>query len=186
MKNSISQTVVSEEIVLQKIYCIQERKVMLDNDLAELYGVPTKALKQAVKRNLKRFPDDFMFILSREEINNLRSQIVTSSWGGSRYLPMAFTEQGVAMLSSILNSDRAIQVNIQIIRIFVKIRTLIQTSQEIIEKLRILENKQGEHDQSISIIFAYLKELEKEKNEEINFKNRRLIGFQSNELKQPL
>jgi hypothetical protein len=87
---------------------------MLDRDLAELYGVETKVLKQAVRRNEKRFPEDFMFVLSNQEVRNLRSQIVTSSWGGRRYLPMAFTEQGVAMLSSVLNSDRAIQVNVQI------------------------------------------------------------------------
>jgi len=163
MSNKILQTIVPDEIILREIFYIQERKVMLDSDLAELYGVPTKALKQAVKRNIKRFPVDFMFILSSEEFTNLRSQFVTSSWGCSRYLPMAFTEQGVAMLSSVLNSDRAILVNIQIIRIFVKIRTLIQTSQDIIGKLNTLEIKLGEHDQTISVIFEYLKELERGK-----------------------
>jgi hypothetical protein len=177
MNNKISKTIVPEEIILQKIFYIREHKVMLDNDLAELYGVSTKVLKQAVKRNMKRFPEDFMFILNKEEFYNLRSHFVTSSWGGARYLPMAFTEQGVAMLSSILNSDRAISVNIQIIRIFVKIRTMIQTSHEIILKLDSLESKLGEHDQTISIIFEYLKELEKGKNEEIDFKNRKRIGF---------
>jgi len=181
MNNNISRDIVPEEIILQKIFYIREGKVMLDNDLAELYGVPTKVLKQAVKRNMKRFPKDFMFILTKEEHSNLRSQNVTSSWGGARYLPMAFTEQGVSMLSSILNSDRAILVNIQIIRIFVKIRAMIQTSQEIIVKLDSLESKLSEHDQTITVIFEYLKELEKEKNEEVVFRKRKRIGFHSNE-----
>ena len=102
------------ESITNKIYFLRDHKVMLDRDLAELYGVETKVFKQAVRRNKERFPDDFMFVLTNQEVRNLRSQIVTSSWGGRRYLPMAFTEQGVAMLSSVLNSDRAIQVNVQI------------------------------------------------------------------------
>jgi hypothetical protein len=106
------------EIIQQKIHEIRGHKVMLDVDLAELYGVQTKVFKQAVKRNLKRFPADFMFELTKTGFINLRSQFVTSSWGGSRYLPFAFTEQGVAMLSSILNSDKAIEMNISIVRAF--------------------------------------------------------------------
>jgi hypothetical protein len=180
MSETISHTSIPDEIILQKIFFIRERKVMLDSDLAELYGVPTKALKQAVKRNLKRFPDDFMFICSNEEFSDLRSHFVTSNRGGVRYLPMVFTEQGVAMLSSILNSERAILVNIQIIRIFVKMRDLIQTSREILGKLNSMESKLGEHDQAISIIFEYLKELEKEKKEKSDIKNRKRIGFKSN------
>ena len=105
----LKEIAIADEMVLQKIYIIRDQKVMLDKDLAELYGVQTKVLKQAVKRNLNRFPLDFMFILNEKETAVLRSQIVTSSWGGSRYLPMAFTEQGVAMLSSILNSEQAIK-----------------------------------------------------------------------------
>ncbi|PQJ78422.1 ORF6N domain-containing protein [Polaribacter porphyrae] len=100
-----------DEIISNKIYLIRNQKVMLDRDLAELYQVETKRLKEAVRRNLNRFPDDFMFELTKNETQNLRSQIATSSWGGSRYVPMVFTEQGVAMLSSVLNSDRAIAVN---------------------------------------------------------------------------
>jgi len=103
--------IVPIENIANRIYLVRGIRVMLDRDLAELYGVETKALKQAVRRNTERFPEDFMFELTRQEFNNLRSQIVTSSWGGSRYLPMAFTEQGIAMLSSVLRSDRAIQVN---------------------------------------------------------------------------
>src|SRR5690242_1237901 len=117
-----------EELIFRKIYVIRDQKVLLDADLAELYGVETKVLKQAVKRNADRFPEDFMFEITDAEwrslqaniAKNLRSQIVTSSWGGSRYLPMAFTEQGVAMLSSVLKSKNAIAVNIQIMRIFVR------------------------------------------------------------------
>jgi hypothetical protein len=107
--------IIPSELIASKIYIIRRLKVMLDRDLAELYGVQTKALKQAVKRNINRFPEDFMFVLSSGEVKNLRSQFVTSSlpqWGGTRYLPMAFTEQGVAMLSSVLNSESAIEVNI--------------------------------------------------------------------------
>lgn len=177
MSDTYSNTAIPEEIILQKIFYIREMKVMLDSDLAELYGVPTKALKQAVKRNLKRFPDDFMFICTIDEFNSLRSHFVTSNRGGARYLPMAFTEQGVAMLSSILNSERAILVNIQIIRTFVKMRSLLQTSKEILGKLNAMDSKLGEHDQAISIIFEYLKELEKVKHGESEIKNRRRIGF---------
>lgn len=110
------------EEIRNRIYDIRGRQVMLDKDLAELYGVETKVLNQAVKRNAKRFPDDFMFQLKNEEWEILRSQFVTSSWGGIRYLPYAFTEQGVAMLSSVLRSDTAIEVNIRIMRTFVAVR----------------------------------------------------------------
>ncbi len=121
MPESIS---LPDEIVMRKIYLIRDLKVMIDRDLAELYGVETKKLKQAVKRNIERFPNDFMFELNQEEFENLRSQFVTSIWGGARYKPMAFTEQGVAMLSSVLNSKRAIAINIKIIRIYNKLRQL--------------------------------------------------------------
>lgn len=134
-------------------------KVMLDEDLAELYQVQTKRLKESVKRNLNRFPSDFMFQLTTEEFENLRSQIATSSWGGSRYPPMAFTEQGVAMLSGILNSDIAINVNIQIIRIFTRMRQMLITNKDILLKLEQLERKVGKHDEDIQLIFKYLKQL---------------------------
>ena len=110
------QLLVAEQKVLNKIYVIRGEKVMLDKDLSAMYGVETKQLKRQVKRNIDRFPKDFMFVLTKRELENLRSQIGTSSWGGLRYMPMAFTEQGVAMLSSILNSKTAIEVNIRIIR----------------------------------------------------------------------
>ena len=166
--------------IINKIYIIREKKVMIDRDLAELYGVDTRVLNQAVKRNLKRFPDDFMFQLTDEEFRNLRSQIVMSSWGGSRFRPMVFTEQGVAMLSSVLNSERAISVNIQIIRVFTRMRAMIESHKEILRKLEMLEKKDIELDEKVSLIFEYLKELEQTKQEETDLKQRKRIGFKTN------
>ena len=172
--------ILPDETILNKIYIIREKKVMIDRDLAELYGVDTRVLNQAVKRNLKRFPDDFMFQLTDEEFRNLRSQIVTSSWGGSRFRPMVFTEQGVAMLSSILNSERAISVNIQIIRVFTRMRAMIESHKEILKKLEMLEKKDIELDDKVTLIFEYLKELEQSKQEETDLKQRKRIGFKTN------
>ena len=150
---------IPDEIITNKIYLIRDQKVMLDTDLAELYGVETKQLKRQVRRNVERFPIDFMFELTREELDNLRSQIGTSRWGGIRYAPMTFTEQGVAMLSSVLKSERAINVNIQIIRIFTRMRQLLLTNKEILQKLEQLETKVSKHDEDVQVIFAYLKKL---------------------------
>ena len=172
--------ILPDETIIDKIYIIREKKVMIDRDLAELYGVDTRVLNQAVKRNLKRFPDDFMFQLTDEEFRNLRSQIVTSSWGGSRFRPMVFTEQGVAMLSSVLNSERAISVNIQIIRVFTRMRTMIESHKDILRKLEQLEKKDLELDEKVTLIFEYLKELEQSKQEETDLKQRKRIGFKSN------
>jgi len=119
---------------------------MLDRDLAELYGVETRVLKQAVKRNINRFPDDFMFELTKTEFENLRSQIVISSWGGLRYAPMAFTEQGVAMLSSVLRSKRAIKVNIQIMRVFIKLRKMYIHHEDLKQKIIAQERKYDRSD----------------------------------------
>ena len=171
-------SVIPDEVVMSKIYLIRSKKVMLDMALAELYGVETRTLKQQVKRNMERFPDDFMFQLTKDEFNDLRSQIVISSWGGLRYMPMAFTEQGVAMLSSVLNSKQAILVNIHIIRVFTKMRELLETHKEILQKLEKLERKDIEHDQKIILIFQYLKQLEKAKQEEIHLISRKKIGFE--------
>jgi hypothetical protein len=169
--------ILPDETIINKIYIIRDKKVMIDRDLAELYGVDTRVLNQTVKRNLKRFPDDFMFQLTDEEFRNLRSQIVTSSWGGSRFRPMVFTEQGVAMLSSVLNSERAISVNIQIIRVFTRMRAMIESHKEILKKLEMLEKKDIELDEKVSLIFEYLKELEQTKKEETDFSKRKRIGF---------
>jgi len=168
---------VPEEVIMSKIYLIRNQKVMLDMDLAELYGVETKQLKRAVRRNNLRFPSDFLFELTPEEHENLRSQFGTSSWGGIRYPPMAFTEQGVAMLSSVLNSDRAILVNIQIIRIFARMQEMLTAHKDIIEKLWQIEQKLADHDDKILLIFEYLKQLELAKQEELEIKERKRIGF---------
>lgn len=183
MDKSKNEIVIPEEIVINKIYEIRNEKVMLDMDLSELYGVETKQLKRAVRRNIKRFPADFMFELSDKEFSDLRSHFGTSSWGGTRYTPMAFTEQGVAMLSSVLNSDRAIMVNIQIIRVFTKLRNLLATHKVILQKLEQLERKDIEQDDKIMLIFEYLKQLEKAKQEELEYKNRQQIGYKPGENK---
>jgi hypothetical protein len=159
------------ERIEQAILLVRGHKVMLDADLALLYGVETKALVQAVKRNLARFPDDFMFQLTREEFDNLRSQFVTSSsWGGRRYPPYAFTERGVAMLSSVLRSERAVQVNIEIMRTFVKLRRLLATHEELARKLDALERK---YDRQFKVVFDAIRELMTPPDP----KPRRRIGF---------
>ena len=134
--------------------------VLLDRDLAAFYGVETRVLKQAVRRNIERFPKDFMFELTTEEQITLRSQNVTLKRGQhSKYLPFAFTEQGVAMLSSVLNSDRAIEVNIAIMRAFVQLRKMIASNEELARKLEELENKIEKHDEDIGLIFEAIREL---------------------------
>ena len=148
--------IVPIERVTEKIYLIRGMKVLLDRDLAKLYGVETKVFKQAVKRNINRFPEDFMFKLTGDEFKNLRSQIVTSSWGGSRYVPMAFTEQGVAMLSSVLKSDRAVQVNIQIMRAFIKMRQMYISHEDLKQKIIAMERK---YDKQFQIVFKTIKQL---------------------------
>ena len=161
------------------IYEIRGSKVMLDSDLANLYGVETKRLKESVRRNIDRFPEDFMFELTNEDVRILRSQIASSSWGGARYKPMVFTEQGVSMLSSVLNSKRAILVNIRIIRVFVRMRRIVESNTEILRKLEMLEKKDIELDEKVTLIFEYLKQLEQSKQVESDFKNRKRIGFKT-------
>jgi hypothetical protein len=129
---------------------------LIDRDLAELYGVPTRDLNKAVRRNLDRFPGDFMFQLSAQEFSNLKFQFGTSSWGGTRKLPLAFTEQGVAMLSSVLRSKRAIRVNIEIMRAFVKLRALLSSHKELAGKLEALEKK---YDEQFAVVFRAIREL---------------------------
>jgi hypothetical protein len=171
-KSNLPIIKVSEEIILEKIYMIHGVKVMLDRDLAEMYGVEVRVLNQAVKRNATRFPDDFMFQINRDEFQNLKSQIVISSWGGSRTLPYAFTEQGVAMLSSVLNSETAIQVNIQIIRLFTKMKQLILDNKDLWMKIEKIEQHLVKNDEEIKTVFAYLKKLLIQEN-----KPRNPIGF---------
>jgi hypothetical protein len=170
-----------DELIINKIILLRDQKVLVDRDLAELYGVDTRTLNQAVKRNLKRFPEDFMFQMTKEEFEIWRSQIVISNNDkmGLRRPPYVFTEQGVAMLSSILNSDRAILVNIQIMRVFTKMRVLLESHKEILRKLESLEKKDIEQEDKIILIFEYLKQLEQAKQEGTQFRERKRIGFKS-------
>ena len=179
------QALVAEQKILNKIYTIRGEKVMLDKDLAEMYGVETRVLNQSIKRNLNRFPKDFMFQLSEKEFKNLISQNVTSSWGGTRKLPYAFTEQGVAMLSSVLNSETAIEVNIRIIRVFTKMREFALTHKEILMQLAKLEKEVSSNNRNternsndIENIFMVLKEL---LTKESKPTPRNKIGFKSYE-----
>jgi hypothetical protein len=163
--------IITPETIESKIYLIRGQKVMLDNDLAELYGVATKVLLQAVKRNEKRFPSDFAFQMENQDVVVLRSQFVTSSWGhgGRRYRPYVFTEQGVAMLSSVLNSDRAIEVNIQIMRAFVKLREMIAAHKDLSKKLAELESK---YDSQFRVIFDAIRAFVAEPEQKV-----KKIGF---------
>ena len=163
-----------DEVVMNQIYYIRNQKVMLDKELAELYQVSTGALNQAVARNIKRFPEDFMFQLNAQEWSNLKSQIVISSWGGTRKVPYAFTEQGVAMLSGILNSDRAIAVNIQIMRIFIRIRQMFIDNTDLRLEIEKIKNKLDNQDKNMEIVFRYLDELIEKKQEP---QERKRIGF---------
>src|ERR1019366_7934584 len=167
-----SELILKEENIAQQIFLIRGEKVMLDFDLAQMYQVETKALKQAVKRNLESFPSDFMFELTVAEFKILRSQIVTSSWGGSRYLPMAFTEQGVSMLSCVLKSKRARQVNIAIMRAFVKMRKFFETHRDLETQLKKLESRMDKHDEAIKTIFEAIRLLMQPPNSP-----RKKIGF---------
>lgn len=153
------QALVAEQRILNRIYVVRGQKVMLDEDLAAMYGVETRRLNEQVKRNMKRFPHDFMFTLTRKEYENLKSQFATSSWGGRRKLPNAFTEQGVAMLSGVLSSDIAIAVNIQIMRVFTKLREYGLTHKEILLQLAKLEKEVNGNSKDIENIFIVLKEL---------------------------
>ena len=158
-RNDPGTPTVPEEELTQTIHSIRGERVMLDADLAELYGVETKVLLQAVKRNLERFPADFMFQLTKQEVNDLRSQIVTSRWGGRRYPPYAFSEHGVAMLSSVLRSPRAIAVNIEIVRAFVRLRKLSFSNHELAQKLDELDRRVSKHDSAIAGIIEAIRQL---------------------------
>ncbi|HEX8014586.1 MAG TPA: ORF6N domain-containing protein [Flavobacterium sp.] len=171
------QSLLSEETISNKIYFIRGQKVMLDFDLASLYEVETKRLNEQVKRNLSRFPEDFMFQLTENEYISLRSQIATLKKGRGehqKYLPFAFAEHGVLMLSSVLKSDKAIQTNIQIMRIFTKVRQMLLDTTEIKVDILQIQKKLENHDKNIELVFSYLDELtEKKENEEERVK----IGY---------
>ena len=165
MENEI---LLSEELISNKIYFIRNQKVMLDRDLALLYGIETKRLKEQLKRNISRFPEDFMFELTKEEFENWRSQFATSNSDkmGLRYLPMAFTEHGVLMLSSVLKSDKAIQTNIQIMRLFSKVRQMLLDTTDLKIDILQIQKKLENHDKNIELVFSYLDELSEKKENE--------------------
>jgi hypothetical protein len=171
----MSKTEISipEEVIASKIYLIRDVKVMLDSDLAELYQVETRRLNEQVKRNLTRFPEDFMFQLTDEEFENLKSQFATSSWGGRRKAPFVFTEHGVLMLSSVLNSERAIEVNIKIMRVYTKIKEMLLTHKDLLLKMEEMEKKVTGQEDKILQIFNYLKQFiqeQKTPRKEVGYK----------------
>ena len=168
----MGKEVIPIERIARAILVIRREKAMLDSDLAVLYGVTTGNLNKAVKRNVERFPADFMFQLDAEEVANLKFQFGISSWGGRRRRPYAFTEQGVAMLSSVLNSERALKVNIAIMRAFVKLRETLDTNRELARKFAELEQRVGKHDEEISAILEAIRQLMAPPE-----KPRREIGF---------
>jgi phage regulator Rha-like protein len=177
MSKKETSLIVPDEIIMNQIYYIREHKVMLDRDLATLYGVETKQLKRQVNRNMDRFPDDFMFELTKEEFENWRSLFGSSNSSdkmGLRYAPYVFTEQGVAMLSSVLNSKKAISVNIQIIRIFTRIRKMLLDNTELRLAIEKLDRKTDNNSKNIEVVFRYLDELLEKKN---NPQPRKLIGY---------
>lgn len=166
----------ADEVVMTKIFNIRDQKVMIDRDLAELYGVETKRLKEAVRRNISRFPEDFMFEMTKDELSNWRTQIASSNSGkqGLRYAPFCFTEQGVTMLSCVLNSERAIKINIQIVRIFTKIRKALTYNLSVKLEIEEIKKKLKNQDKNIELVFSYLDELlEKQENPE----PRKQIGY---------
>ena len=169
-KLKAKQALVEYEIVVSKIAVVRGQRVMFSQDLAMLYGVETRVLMQAVQRNIDRFPQDFLFQLNDQEFTNLKSQIVTSSWGGIRKLPYAFSEQGVAMLSSVLRSPRAVAVNIEIMRAFVRMRALIESNTVLAKKIAALESK---YDKQFATVFQAIYDLMDDREK----KPKRKIGF---------
>ncbi|HRF81336.1 MAG TPA: ORF6N domain-containing protein [Flavobacteriales bacterium] len=178
--------IITDDLVVSRIYTIRGLRVMMDRDLAELYGVPTKALKQAVRRNVDRFPEDFMFELDRDELENWRSQNVTSNSSdkmGLRHPPFCFTEHGVLMLSSVLNSSAAIAVNIQVIRVFTKMRELLSDHKDVLVVLEKLRGTVSHHSRDIKIIFKLLKKMQDDERDRALLqqvaKKRPVIGYKT-------
>lgn len=165
------------ETIRSKIYEIRGQKIMLDRDLAKMYGVDTRTLNQAVKRNLERFPADFMFQLTQEEWSDLKSQFVTSSWGGVRKLPYAFTELGVAMLSSVLSSKTAIQINISIMRAFVSVRQLLAAPKT--DKLSVLEQRMEKLEQYIEDVITDINDVNEDTRMQIELINESIAELQA-------
>ncbi len=172
----MNDIIIPNEIIENKIYFIRGQKVMIDIHLATLYGVETKQLKRQVRRNMERFPEDFMFELTDIEYEILRSQFGTSSWGGNRYKPLAFTEQGVAMLTSVLNSPMAIKMNIQIIRVFTKMREFLSNNMSLKLDVEAIKLRLNNNDKNVELLFSYLDELIDKKENTIE---RNKIGYKN-------
>ncbi len=168
---------ISEQEIIEKIHWIRGKKVMIDSDIAELYSVETKRLNEQVKRNIERFPEHFMIQLTKEEFANLKSQIATSSWGGRRSLPYAFTEHGILMSSNILQSRQAIQMSIRIIEVFVNIRERLLMNDEILKKINSLELDLANQEKHLGIIFKYLEKIKEDSVNRKNQEDRKRIGF---------
>jgi hypothetical protein len=178
MKLETGKISISEEIIISKIYIVRSKQVMLAQDLAELYQVDTKALNQQVKRNIGKFPERYMFQLTKDEYDRLRSQNVTLKRGQHiKYLPYAFTEHGILMLSSVLNSDRADKVSMLIIDTFIKLREILFLHKDVVHQLDKVQKKIEEHDNQLLMVFEYLKQFEHAKQQESEQKNRPRIGF---------
>jgi len=174
------EIVIAEEVIISKIYSVRGKHVLLAQDLAELYDVETRVINQQVKRNIRRFPERYMFQLTKDEYDRLRSQNVTLKRGQHvKYLPYAFTEHGILMLSSVLKSERADKVNMIIIDTIVRLRELMFMHKDVVQQLEQVQNKLTEHDNQIMVIFEYLKQLEAAKHQELEQKNRKRIGFKT-------
>lgn len=184
MSKAEDQLMIPDEVIMNKILLIRGKNVMIDSDLASLYGVPTKRLNEQVKRNIKRFPAHFMFQLTQEE----KDKVVANcdhlkKLKYSPFLPYVFTEHGTVMLANVLNSDRSIQASIRIVEIFIKMREILLTHKDVLLRLEKIEHSLAGHDEKIMLIFEYLKQLEKAKQEELDQKNRIPIGYKPNKKK---
>lgn len=174
-----NQIMLPETTIISKIFLIRGKKIILDRDLANFYGIETRRLKEQVRRNPERFPEDFMIEFTKEELENFRKQFGNSNKEimGLRIPPFAFTEHGILMLASVLNTERAIQVNIQLVRIFNKMREMLQSNKELIVELEQLRDKINDHDNKFILIFDYLKQFDKNRKQQLNQTNRKRIGY---------
>ena len=179
MKKAENKIMIPEETMITKIYLIRGKKVIIDRDLADFYGVETRRLKEQVRRNIDRFPEDFMIEMTKEELDDFRKQFGNTSKEimGLRITPFAFTEHGILMLASILNTERAIQVNIQLVRIFNKMREMLLSHKDLFLELEKVKNQLSDHDNKFMLIFEYLKQFEEAKQQQSNQENRKRIGF---------
>jgi len=185
MNHTDNKLLIPDEVIMNKILLIREQKVMIDSEIAELYGVATRRLNEQVKRNKERFPENFMFQLTKDEFDNLKSQNAISSWGGKRKLPFVFTEHGILMLSNVIKSDRAIKMSIRVIEVFVKIREMFLTHKDILLRIEKIEGSLVKHENIIMEVFKYLKQLEQGKQIQIRQDKRNRIGYKTNNDEKP-